>query len=84
VERFSYYQRRFRYVLKLDVEKYFPSIDHAILRGLLRRKIACPDSLALADLIVDRSNPQHARNILFAGDTPDDVLVRRRGLHKET
>lgn len=80
VERFSYFQRRFRHVLTLDVEKYFPSIDHAILRGLLRRKIACPDTLALADLIIDRSNPQCARNILFDGDDPEDVLVRRRGL----
>ena len=27
------------YVLKADVRHYFPSVDHAVLRGLLRRKI---------------------------------------------
>jgi hypothetical protein len=29
------FARRFRYVLKADVRKYFPSIDHAILKGLI-------------------------------------------------
>lgn len=80
VERFTQFQRRFRFVLTLDVEKYFPSIDHSILRGLLRRRIVCPDTLALADLIIDRSNLQEPRNIMFAGDSPGEGVDRRRGL----
>ena len=37
--RFQQYCRRFDYVLKADVRKYFPSIDHEILHGLLARRI---------------------------------------------
>ena len=32
--------RRYPYVLQCDVRQFFPSIDHAILRGILGRKIA--------------------------------------------
>ena len=31
------------YSLKLDIRKYYPSIDHAILKQLIRRKIKCQD-----------------------------------------
>lgn len=40
------------YGLKLDVRSYFPSINHAILLGLLRRHIACDRTLALITEIV--------------------------------
>jgi len=41
------------YVLKADVAKYFPSIDHAVMKALLRRRIACPRTLALSEGIID-------------------------------
>jgi retron-type reverse transcriptase len=41
------------YALKGDIAKYFPSIDHGILKALLRRHIACPRTLALCDAIID-------------------------------
>ncbi|OQC00395.1 MAG: Group II intron-encoded protein LtrA [Candidatus Hydrogenedentes bacterium ADurb.Bin101] len=41
------------YCLKGDVAKYFYSVDHATLKALIRRKIACPDTLALIDRIID-------------------------------
>ena len=31
--------RKYRYVLKCDIRKYFPSIDHAILKDLLARVV---------------------------------------------
>ncbi|MFZ4617150.1 MAG: reverse transcriptase domain-containing protein [Rectinemataceae bacterium] len=77
---FSHYQRRFSSVLKMDVEKYFPSIDHEILKGLLRRKVKCTRTLALADLIIDRSNPQEQRELYFPGDELFSPFERRRGL----
>lgn len=40
------------YVLKMDVRSYFPSINHAVLLGLLRRHIACEPTLALVTEIV--------------------------------
>jgi RNA-directed DNA polymerase len=44
-----------RYCLKLDIRKFYPSIDHAILKQLLRRKIKDRDLLWLLDEIIDSS-----------------------------
>jgi hypothetical protein len=41
------------HVLKGDVAQYFPSIDHAVLKSIIREKIACRDTLALIDGIID-------------------------------
>ena len=41
------------YCLKVDIQKYFPSINHAQLKGIIRRKIKCPDTLWLVELIID-------------------------------
>lgn len=43
------------YALKADISKYFASIDHGVLRQLLRRHIACPRTLALCDQIIASS-----------------------------
>lgn len=42
-----------RYCLKLDVRKFYPSVDHDILKSIIRRKIKCPDILWLLDEIID-------------------------------
>lgn len=42
-----------QYCLKLDVHKFFPSIDHDILKELMRRKIKCKDTLWLLDEVID-------------------------------
>src|SRR5690349_4794648 len=41
------------YCLKLDIKKFYPSVDHAILKQLLRRKIKDQDLLWLLDEIID-------------------------------
>lgn len=41
------------YCLKGDISKYFPSIDREILKQLLRKRIACKDTLWLCDEIID-------------------------------
>ena len=60
VNRFTAFCRKSDYVLKCDIKKYFPSIDHGILKTLFRRKIRDANVLWLMDLIVDFSNPQEA------------------------
>ncbi len=71
---------RYPYVLKLDVCKYFPSIDHRILEDLLARVIHCPDTLRLIRLIIASSNPQQDVLHYFPGDTLFTPHQRRRGL----
>jgi RNA-directed DNA polymerase len=41
------------YCLKLDVRKFYPSVDHDILKQIVRRKIKCSDTLGLLDEIID-------------------------------
>ena len=71
---------RYPCVLKLDVQKYFPSIDHRILKDLLARLIPCPDTLRLIKLIIASSNPQDEVLHYFSGDTLFTPHERRRGL----
>lgn len=42
-----------RYCLKLDIRKFYPSIDHGVLKNLLRRKFKDTDLLWLLDEIID-------------------------------
>ena len=41
------------YCLKFDVCKFYPSVDHDILKSIIRRKIKDPDVLWLLDEIID-------------------------------
>jgi len=80
VDRLTRGMRRNAYILQCDIRKYFPSIDHAILKDLLRRKIACPRTLWLLDLIIDSSSPQEEALRYFAGDDLFTPYSRKRGL----
>jgi len=71
---------RYRYVLKCDVRKYFPSLDHLILQELPERAIKCRPTLDLVSLIIEGSNPQEEVRALFPGDTLFTALERRKGL----
>lgn len=42
-----------QYCLKFDIKKFYPSIDHDVLKGLLRRKFKDQDLLWLLDEIID-------------------------------
>lgn len=80
LRRFTRHLCTSRYVLQCDVRKYFASIDHLILKGTLRRKIKCADTLWMADLIIDASNPQEPVFDHFAEDDLFTPVDRRRGL----
>ena len=42
-----------KYCLKIDIIKFYPSIDHDILKMIIRKKIKCKDTLSLLDEIID-------------------------------
>ena len=45
-----------QFCLKLDIKKFYPSIDHEILKQLLRKKIKDNDLLWLLDEIIDSTD----------------------------
>ncbi|AFY39963.1 RNA-directed DNA polymerase (reverse transcriptase) [[Leptolyngbya] sp. PCC 7376] len=80
LKQFITLARSSRYILQCDISKYFPSIDHQILKAQLHHKIKCKDTLWLIDLIIDYSNPQEPVHHYFPGDTLLTPLERRHGL----
>jgi retron-type reverse transcriptase len=46
-----------RYCLKVDVKKFYPTIDHGILKRIIRKKIKDSALLALLDGIIDSVPP---------------------------
>lgn len=41
-----------KYCLKIDVKKFYPTIDHDILKSVIRRKIKDPELLSLLDEVI--------------------------------
>lgn len=80
VARYEKFRDRHAHVLRCDIYRYFPAIDHAILKRDFRRRITCGRTLDLMDTIVDHSNPQEAVNLHFTGDDLFSPHRRRRGL----
>ena len=60
--------RKNKYALQCDIRKFFPSIDHDILKSNFRRLIKDRRVLLLMDMIVDHSNRQEIVNQWFNGD----------------
>jgi len=80
LRHFTKFCRSSRYVLQADIRKYFPSIDHEILKSLVQRKIKCLDTLWLINIIIDSSNHQEPVLNYFIGDDLLTPLERRHGL----
>ena len=64
-----------QYCLKMDVKKFYPSVDHNVLKQIIRRKIKDKDLLWLLDEIIDSANgvpignylSQYFGNLYLAG-----------------
>ena len=68
IEAYERYRDRYAHVLRCDIYRYFPDDRSCVLKSEFRRRIICPSTLALLDLIVDASNPQEPVNLDFDGD----------------
>jgi hypothetical protein len=53
LDRCQAFARRYRYALQCDVRQFFPSVDHAILRAILARKLDDPQVMWLIDRILE-------------------------------
>jgi len=80
LERAAELSRRRKFVLKGDIRKFFPSIDHEILKGEVRRVIADERLLAVLERVIDGSNTQEPVLEWFAGDGLFTPASRRRGI----
>src|SRR5262249_29303684 len=79
-DRLQQLMRRNRHALRGDVCKFFPSIDHLLLKDTFRRLLKDQRLLDLMDRLVDGSNEQEAGLGGFAGDDLFAPIERRRGL----
>jgi RNA-directed DNA polymerase len=57
VRRCQEFSRKFEFYLKCDIRKFFESVDHQILKRLLRKVFKDTRLLKLLDIIVDHSVP---------------------------
>jgi retron-type reverse transcriptase len=80
LRRFTQFTRSHRYILQCDIKKYFPSIDHQILKTILARKIKCVKTLNLIYKIIDNSNIQEPSFDYFPNDNLFTPWKRRKGL----
>jgi retron-type reverse transcriptase len=78
-ERCRKFTNRYRYVLKCDIQRYFQSINHEILKAKLAETIACRPTLELCGQIIDSCEETGLRPPFFEGD---DLFAfsRKRGL----
>ncbi len=80
ISTYERYRNRYGHVLRCDIFRYFPSIDHEHLKSDFRRRIMCGRTLGLMDTIIDGSNLQEPVHIHFPGDDLLSPVERRRGL----
>lgn len=80
VLRYQQFADRYRFTLKMDIRKYFPAIDHEILKGQLRRSFKDGRLLELLDRIIDDGTNPEPFVQTFPGDDLFTPLNRRRGL----
>ena len=74
LDRTNRFMRNICYVLKCDVRKFFPSLNHQILKNLIAHKIKDPHVLWLVDRIIDGSNLQESLDVGLPSDelTPSE------------
>ncbi|MFM8442238.1 MAG: reverse transcriptase domain-containing protein [Methylococcus sp.] len=81
VRRYQTWAQRYPYALKLDVLRYFDSIDHGLLKAKLARHIADPDVLWLFNRIIDHSPQPLAPHLIpQPGEDLVDLMQRPSGL----
>jgi retron-type reverse transcriptase len=82
LDRCTYYLRRYKYVMHLDVRQFFPSIDHQVLLSILSRSIGDKHAMNLICKIITSGNGVQADEydmVYFSGDDIFSVS-RPRGL----
>lgn len=61
IKRLQQFSQKYAYYLKWDIQKCFESIDHDVLKKLLRKILKDRNLLSLLDQIIDHSVPGNAQ-----------------------
>lgn len=80
IKRCQHFMRQNEFVLKCDIQKYFPSIDHAILKAMIAQRVKCSHTLNLISTIIDHSNTQEILLNYFVGDDLFTPVTQKKGL----
>ena len=64
------FTKKYKYCLKCDIQKYFPSIDHIILRSFIERHIKDDRLMALINYIL----ASHADDVSQVWEKDDDIF----------
>lgn len=82
LDRYTTFARRYRYVLQCDIQQFFPSIDHRILKETLARTVGCDATLRLCSKIIDSGVGILADDYTMRYFPGDDLFAvhRPRGL----
>lgn len=65
-----------KYCLKIDIKKFYPSINHNVLKGIIRRKIKDTRLLALLDEIIDSTNNPVVVDKKQTSEIPQSMLMK--------
>ncbi len=57
VKRAQYFCRHYPFFLKCDIRKYFDSVDHSVLKDILRRILKDKNVLSILDKVIDNPLP---------------------------
>lgn len=81
VKQYRIWANRYPYALKIDISRYFDSIDHQLLQQKLALLITDPDILWLFNTIIDSSPwPSEPRIVIAPEDDLVDLANRKVGL----
>lgn len=82
LDRCQQFARQYRYVLQCDLRQFFPSIDHAVLRRILARKIEDNETFWLVDKILKSGQGVLSKEYEMVYFLNDDLFAanRPRGL----
>jgi RNA-directed DNA polymerase len=82
IDRATYFLRRYRYVMHLDVRQFFPSIDHEVLLSILACTVGDERAMQMIRKIIASGNGVQAGEYDMVYFPNDDAfaLQRARGL----
>ena len=80
LKRAKYFSNKFKYILKLDIKKYFPSIVQDVLIKQISKKVQDEDTLDLCKNLINNSNKQDEIINYVKGDNLFTPIEIKKGL----